>query len=109
MQSTAIENLVCPSCGAAARAGALYCYNCGGALNRVSGSEPAARAVQNGKAADAADKPATRSQVDRRQRGAVKTEVFWEPEMGTGKHFIFLAVVVSLVVAVFVIIAMIVR
>lgn len=110
MQSTVIENSVCPSCGAAVRAGALYCYNCGGALATAAVSDSQAGEISNGNLPNQSEASvATPQRERRRRREPVRTEVVWEPESGPGRRFVFLAIVVSMIVAAFVMIAIIVR
>jgi len=114
MPKTAVETAVCDICGAGVREGSVFCYNCGGSLEKSEVAEPipppaepiiaVPEPVTNGVATD----PAKR-QVDRPERRKVRAsnrepaEIVWSQREGSSWAFViasFVFVIIALAVVI---------
>lgn len=101
MHTTVSEKVVCPVCGAVVRPGALFCYNCGGSLSVEEKDGSKALNPNPAVLPERAER--------RRRREPAKTEIIWEQEAGPNLRVVFMALAISVIVAVITVIALIVR
>ena len=129
MAETTVEKTACDNCGADAREGTTFCYNCGKPIDEQAAVSGQQSAVSNGSEAAVSDETkaalddlAARLKIDEptgedrrataaaeRKRARVKArrnEVVWEPVQGAGLLFIAATVFICILTLVVVLLAL---
>jgi hypothetical protein len=94
------------TCGAEVRAESQYCYNCGGKIRlEEAEKQTGVRTFNASKNGSTRGKPRTRRIRPEQQN----VEVMWRPSDGPGYRVLFVALGMSVIVAVFLAVAMYLR
>lgn len=108
MTQAVVERKVCEKCGAEAREGTAFCYNCGSPVSTIEPEKPVAETPPNG--SESRSDKRSRAASERKkarivgQRKAV--EYTWEPTSDTASTLI--ASIVLFVIVIFAIVLLVV-
>ena len=114
MPKSAVQTPICDLCGADVREGSLFCYNCGGSLNKVVAEPPqrpevpaAVPSPTNGVA-----KPSASNKRELRQRKRVDrepVEVVWAPREGISLIYVIAGGILLIIAATLFVVAMLLK
>ena len=114
MPKTAVQTPICDLCGADVREGSLFCYNCGGSLNKAAaelGPRPEVPAPVPAPT-NGASKPSAPNKREARQRKPIDrgpVEVVWAPREGISLIYVIAGIILLIIAATLFIMAMLLK